>query len=148
MLAVVAQNAIPALAQARARPFHHRAAIEASSVVQDTDCVATREALERNVLHRTAQPSIREAGVVNDPPVAGVDAVMRVERARGDEMSGEWGLTGPEQRIDETSMICPPEHGRDNMEVCHPIHRTKVSTDTLVQGWIRWSNRRASGALV
>ena len=41
------------------------------------------------------------------------------------------------------------------MEVCDPIHRTKVSTDTLVQGWltkpapaIQSSNRLAPGALM
>jgi hypothetical protein len=34
--------------------------------------------LERNVLYRAASQAVRKAGVVNDAPVANVDAVMIV----------------------------------------------------------------------
>jgi hypothetical protein len=96
VFAVIRQYAIAAFTQPRARPLHHRARIETVPVASDSDAVAMSEALERNILHRSAPPSVREAGVVNDTPVANVDAVMRVERARCDEMGCEWGLlAGP-----------------------------------------------------
>jgi hypothetical protein len=54
--------------------------------------MAMREALERNVLHRSAPPTARETGIVNDAPVAHIDAVMRVESAWCDEVGREWRL--------------------------------------------------------
>ena len=46
--------------------------------MSNSDAVAMREALERNVFHRSATESVREAGIVDDAPIANVDAVMRV----------------------------------------------------------------------
>ena len=66
------------LAQSRARPLHHCATIEAAQIMSNSDAVAMREALERNVFHRSATESVREAGIVDDAPIANVDAVMRV----------------------------------------------------------------------
>ena len=77
MLAVIRRDAIAAFAQPRACPLHDFETIEASLVVAKPDRVATREALERYFLHRSAPQSAREACVVNDAPVASVDPMMR-----------------------------------------------------------------------
>jgi ornithine carbamoyltransferase len=82
MHAVVGQEVIATFAQSRACPLHHLATIEESPVRSNADLVAMREALERNLFHRSAPQSVRKAGVVNDAPVTDVDAVMRVERPR------------------------------------------------------------------
>src|SRR5262249_711155 len=72
--------------------------IEATSIRSDVNAVPVAEAFERNFLHRTALPSMCEAGVVNDAPIADVDTVVRVERARRDEVRGEGRLSSAGQR--------------------------------------------------
>jgi hypothetical protein len=47
-----------------------------------------------------APKPVSKARVVNDAPVADVDAVVVVEGARGDEVAGEWRLlVGAQKRI-------------------------------------------------
>jgi hypothetical protein len=82
MDAVVGQESIVTFAQARACPLHHLATIESSPVMPNPDLMAMREALERNLFHRSAPESVRKAGVMNDASVTNINAVMRVERSR------------------------------------------------------------------
>jgi hypothetical protein len=68
-----------------------------------------------------APKPVSKARVVNDAPVADVDAVVVVEGARGDEVAGEWRLlVGAQKRIarsackwrlDAACSVCPCEHG-------------------------------------
>jgi hypothetical protein len=100
MLAVVREDPIVAFAEARACPLNHCATIEGSLVVPYPDRMALSEALKGNVLHWSTPQSVCKAGVVNDTPVADVNAVVRVERARRDEMGRKWGLfPGRQKRV-------------------------------------------------
>jgi hypothetical protein len=60
--------------------------------MSNPDAAALREALERNVLHRSAPQSEGRTGVMNDSTIADVNAVVTVERSRADEMRGERGF--------------------------------------------------------
>jgi hypothetical protein len=62
------------------------------------EAVALRETFKRSDFHRPTPQPVHEAGVVNDAPIADVDAVMRVESAGCDEMGAEWGLLAAVQR--------------------------------------------------
>ena len=92
VLAVVRQDAVVGFAQARARPRHHFATVEALRAASNPDGVASSETLERNLFHRSAPEPVCKTSVVNDASVADVDAVVRVERARCDEMRRKWGF--------------------------------------------------------
>ena len=122
VLAVVSQQPIAAFAQSRARTLHHFARIELGRIASKSDVAASCEVRERNVLHRSAPPSMREASVVNDATVADVYAVMAVERARSDEVRGDWGLlTGTKKSVaregllgtesNAARIVGPPVHG-------------------------------------
>lgn len=122
VLAVVRQQPIAAFAQTRARTLHHFARIELGRIASNSDAAALCELRERNVLHRSAPQSLREAGVVNDATVADVYAVMAVERARSDEVRGDWGLfTWTKESVtrerlldtgsDAACIVGPPVHG-------------------------------------
>jgi hypothetical protein len=68
--------------------------------MSNPDAVAVGETLERYVFHWSAPKSVSKSSVVNDTTTADVDAMVAVERARGDEMRGEWGLpAGAKERI-------------------------------------------------
>jgi hypothetical protein len=89
MLAIAGQDPIVAFAQTRTRPLHHFVSIEAVSVTSEPDAVAVGKSLERNLLHRSAPPTVPKTGVVDDAAVTDVDAVVRVERAWRNEMGGK-----------------------------------------------------------
>ena len=112
MLAVVRQKAVAALAQARACACHDLAASEARRIVAHSDVVTESETLERNLLHRSAPPSVSEAGVMNDAAIADVDAVVTVEGAWRDEMRGKWRLLAdPQERVAcAVCMVNAPVH--------------------------------------
>lgn len=82
MSAVVGQEAIAAFAQPRARPLHHLVTVEVAAIESNPDLMAVREAFERNFFHRSGPQSVGEAGVVDDAPLADVDAVVGVEAPR------------------------------------------------------------------
>ena len=110
VLAVVRQETIAALAQAGARACHHLLAIETRRIGPNPDTAASRETLERNVLHRSAPESVCEAGVVDDATAADVYAVMAVQRARSDQVCGKrWFLASAKHCV--VSIVIPPVHG-------------------------------------
>ena len=112
MLAVVGQDAVAALAQARACSLHDFATIKAARVASNPYGMAASETLERNVLHGSAPRSVRQARVVNDAPVAGVDPVMCVDRSRGDKVRSEWRfLAGDQSPVVCACMVSPLVHG-------------------------------------
>ena len=68
--------------------------------MSNSDAAAVREIFERNVFHRSATQSVAKPSVMNDATVAGVDAVVAVQRARSDEVTGESGFfANTEERI-------------------------------------------------
>src|SRR4051794_33043591 len=106
MLAVVGHDPIAALAQPRSRSFHHFTATEAARFTSYADAVAAGETFKRNVFHRSAPHSVCEARVVNDATVTHIDAMVRVERPRRDEMGRKPRLfSGPEQTIARGRML-------------------------------------------
>lgn len=86
VFAVVAQQPIAPFAQPRARALHHFTTIEASLLRLNPDSSAVRETLERNLFHRAAPQPVCKTSVVDDTSIADVDAVVRMEGARRDEM--------------------------------------------------------------
>jgi hypothetical protein len=100
MFAVVGQDAVVALSQSRAGARHDFVRVETLVLMADSDRPATREALERNRLHRTATQAVSQARIVDDASATNVDAVVRVERASSDEMGAEGRfMSGFQRRI-------------------------------------------------
>ena len=100
MHAIVREDSIAALAQTRARSFHHCEAIKAFRFMSHSDLMAARETFERNLFHWPAPQSVRKTGVMNDTAVADVNTVVAVERTWGDKMRRERGLlAGAQQGI-------------------------------------------------
>lgn len=89
VFAVVGQKSIAPLAQTRARAFHHFLSIEAADVLSHADASPMSERCERNVFHRSAAQSVSKTRVVDDAPVADIDAVVRIEPSGRDEMRCE-----------------------------------------------------------
>lgn len=89
VLAIIRQDVVAVLAQPRSRTLYHFAAIEASFVIPQPDAMAVGKMFERNFLHRSAPQSVRKASIVNDAPVAHVDAVVAVKCAPCNEMRAE-----------------------------------------------------------
>jgi hypothetical protein len=94
MLTVVPQDVVVVFSQARARPLQHFMTIEASVVVSHSHGMALSETFERNFLYRPAPKSVHQTRVVNDAPVANIDAVMAVEGAWRDKVGCERRLLG------------------------------------------------------
>jgi hypothetical protein len=118
VLAVVGQDAVARFAQARECALHHFATIEASVLGLNAHGSATRETLERNLFHRSAPQPVCKTSVVNDATIAGVDAVVGVERARCDEVGGERGFAAGFQMyitvLDVACIVSPPDHVKDS----------------------------------
>ena len=121
VLAIVTQDTIVALAQPRERARQYFARREAGCVDSNPYRMTVGEFCERNDFHRSAPESKRKTGVVNDKAIAGINAVMGVERARCGEMGRERRfVTGPETRVgsggsqlemlSEACMLGSPEH--------------------------------------
>ncbi len=129
VLTVVGQDAIAAFPQARACPLHDFATIEAHCVMSYSDAAALSETLQRNILHRSVPYSAGKPPVVNDTAVADIEAVVAVERPRGDEMSRERRFViGLQRRIaPEEALVgvltaatigCSPKHDAYARQPC------------------------------
>ena len=69
--------------------LRHFAAIRACSAIAEPEDAAAREVFERNLLHRPAPQSVREAGVVNDRAATHLEVVVAVKNASGNQMTAE-----------------------------------------------------------
>jgi hypothetical protein len=156
VFAVVRQEPIAELAQSRACACHDFAAIEAWPVMSNPDAAATSEVRQRNLLHWSPSPPAREAAVVNDAPIADVDAVVAVESASGDEVRRERRLGGAKKGIvrgkvliASTDVACHRRSSRSLGEtLCTLSLRadcTLVSIDTKGSGGVDPLWRTASG---
>jgi hypothetical protein len=122
VLAIIPQDVVAVLAQPRSRTLYHFVAIEASFVMAQPDAMAMGEMFERHFLHWSAPQPVRKARIVNDAPVAHVDAMVTVERTPCNEMRAEWRLLSEAQitvakedlflvGLDRAYIVCPLEHG-------------------------------------
>jgi hypothetical protein len=114
MLAIVRQNPVVGFAQARERSRHHFATIEALQVASNPDDVASSETLERNLFHRSAPEPVCKTSVVHDAPVADIDAVVRVEPTRCDEVRCERRFGARSEMyitvLEVAYIVSPPAH--------------------------------------
>jgi hypothetical protein len=121
VLTIVSQYPVAAFSQARTRSFHDFVTIEASRFVSNPDALAVSETVERNLFHRTAPQSVRQAGVMDDASVSDVNPVMAVEHSRCDEVRCKWRLLSWFQKrvareaafgtgVATACIVCPPVH--------------------------------------
>jgi hypothetical protein len=100
VLAVVCQQVIAAFTEPRTCPLDDLFKLEAPGVVPNPDLMAMREILEGGVFHRPTTKSAGQTSVVNYAAVPCINAVMRIESARRDQVCGERRiLAGAQQRI-------------------------------------------------
>jgi hypothetical protein len=93
VFAVVADDVISILAKPAAGPEDHLLAVEAGIRVRAYgDEPAASEFDQRNLFHRSAAEASDETRVMDDPPVAHIEAVMDVAAARRDQMRSQWRL--------------------------------------------------------
>lgn len=90
MLAIVRQNAISILTQARLGPRHHKhSAINGIGLRPNTDSSSRRKTLQRNGFDGPPADLMMEAAVMNHLPISRIYSVMRITFAFADEMSAE-----------------------------------------------------------
>lgn len=86
VLAVVAEEAIAALADPGPRSPTHFFAVEASGTRPNPERVSMSKPSERDLFHRSPVKPVYEGSVVDDPAAADVDPVVGKTEARCDEV--------------------------------------------------------------